>query len=333
MNIKKIIDSTYELIVKACLQKNITEKPKIILGFSGGPDSRFLLEVLALLHDEKKIDLIATHLDHEWRKESGQDLMWCQNVCEQKNIVFIGLRASDLVFNIKYNGSQEEIGRKLRRFLFNKVLQEQNAHFIALAHHAQDQQETFFMRLLRGATLQGLCCMKVIDGVYIRPLLHENKKDICVYLDKHKISYLYDKTNESDKYLRNRIRYHVLPALEKCDERFFQKFITTVESLQEEELFLQKLTIQEFNDIFTYERIGGWVGDVSAFCILDPVLQRRVILHWLIMQKVPFTPSSGFLHELCSFITSDRGGTHAVNTVWALCKKKRLFMLLLQKDA
>lgn len=333
MNIQKIIDTTYELIIKACQQKNIIEKPKIILGLSGGPDSRFLLEVLAILHNEKKIELVVTHLDHEWRKDSGQDLLWCQNVCEQKNIAFIGARASELACAIKYNGSQEEIGRILRRFLFKKVLQEHNAHFIALAHHAQDQQETFFMRLLRGSSLQGLCCMKMIDGVYIRPLLQENKKDICDYLNEQKITYLYDVTNESDKYLRNRIRNHVLPALELCDQRFTQKFETTIEHLQEEELFLQKLTLQEFKNIFTQEELYGWVGDVNKFCMLDLVLQRRVLLHWLIVQTVSFTPSAGFLHELLSFACSHRGGTHVVNQTWALCKKQnRLFILLLQKD-
>ena len=130
-----------------------------------------------------QIKIIATHLDHQWRAESWRDVEFCAQLCQNLEIEFIARKAEELNLEIKFNGSKEELGRKMRRALFAQILKEKNADFIALAHHLQDQQETFFLRLLRGSSLSGLCCMQEIDGNYIRPLLGIDKKDIFEYLD------------------------------------------------------------------------------------------------------------------------------------------------------
>ncbi len=73
----------------------------------------------------------------------------------------------------------EELGRTMRRQFLTKVAKEHSADYIALGHHAQDQQETFFIRLMRGASLPGLTAMRPRQGMYIRPLLQTNKKRYC----------------------------------------------------------------------------------------------------------------------------------------------------------
>jgi tRNA(Ile)-lysidine synthase len=307
---------------------NILRAPKIILGLSGGPDSVFLLHVLQQLQKNNVLTLVAVHLDHQWRQESWQDVEFCKQLCESLNVAFISRKASELNLSIKPNGSAEEIGRKMRRFLFAQVLKEKQADFIALAHHLQDQQETFFLRLLRGASLTGLSCMRVFDGLYIRPLLGVDKQDILEYLNSNKIKHLVDPTNISQDYLRNRIRLNVIPAIKQCDSRFDQKFQSTIEQLRAEDDFLKLLAEHEFNTVFVKQNADKYYqGSLKKIRTLHPIVAKRVILHWLIQEKVSFSLSSKYLHEILKFLRSERGGKHKVGHNWCIVKKQDHFWL------
>lgn len=341
------VEKTKDLINTAhCAQKSTNTT--VIVGLSGGPDSVFLLHILNQIRKQnQQIKLIATHLDHQWRTESWRDIEFCSDLCKNLGIEFVARKANELNFEVKFNGSKEELGRKMRRTLFNQVLKEKNADFIALAHHLQDQQETFFIRLLRGTSLNGLCCMKEIEGNYIRPLLGINKKDILEYLDSRHIEYLIDPTNVSPDYLRNRVRSNVIPAIEQCDKRFNNKFQSTLEQLKFEDDFLNTLTTQAFKDIFEHQinskselvklkkpltnsnpqpsNSNHWLGNLKKFKLLHPVLARRVVLHWLIQEQLAFNLSSNYLDEIIKFLISPSGGQHIVGQKWKICKKSNSF--------
>ena len=255
--------------IEKSIKDILKEKPKIVLGLSGGPDSVFLFHFLQKLAQENKIELIAAHLDHGWRKESAQDVKFCQDLCKAHNVQLFATHANDLSLDLKFDGSQEELGRKLRRHFFEKISKEQNANFIALAHHLQDQQETFFWRIIRGTSLTGLSCMKTVNDLYLRPLLNINKSEILDFLKTNKIKYLEDITNLSENYLRNRIRKYVLPAMQKSDDRFDQKFASTLKHLQEENDFLKRLTAIFFDQIFCKTKNGKIVGNRKIFNTID----------------------------------------------------------------
>ena len=125
----------------------------VVVGLSGGPDSVFLLH---LLSTKFNIDLIAAHLDHEWRPDSHKDVEFCRDLAKKYDVPFVTQEISELPISLKFDGSLEDVGRRARRFFFESICTSHNADLIAVAHHAQDQQETFFIRLLRGASLTGL---------------------------------------------------------------------------------------------------------------------------------------------------------------------------------
>lgn len=339
MFFQNIIQQTLNLIATATKRQSIATRPRIILGLSGGPDSLFLFHVLKDLHAQQKIELIAAHLDHGWRKESGDDVAFCQALCLKHNIPFVSAKADTLAIRIKPNGSQEEIGRKLRRFFLEQTCALHHGHLITLAHHQDDQQETFFMRLIRGTSLAGIHGMNEFEppsllatahqaAPYLRPLLSTSKKEILKFLDENKHLYLTDSTNESDSYLRNKIRKYVIPALQACDQRFDNNFAATVEKLKEEDEFLERLTQKTFHEIFLSDQSSGiYRGNLAKLQALDPVLQRRVILNWLITEQIPFTLSSGFINEIVRFLTSREGGQHALGTHWSLHKKQQMVWL------
>ena len=276
---------------------------RIIIGLSGGPDSLFLLHLLASMRKSHSLDLIAAYLDHEWRPESAQEVLFCHNICSNLSIPFISQKISELNTSLTLNGSKEEYARRARRFFLEQIKKEHKADLIALAHHAQDQQETFFIRLMRGTTATGLCAMKPKYGTYIRPLLETNKTDILSYLDLNKITYLIDPTNNSLDYLRNRVRHQVLPALQNCDSRFPSNFQRTISNLHDTEQFLEHLTQKIFAQITSYQQ-GNHMLNLSLFHEQKTYMQNRLLMHFLIQKQVPFTPTSSFLHEMLRFLLS-----------------------------
>jgi tRNA(Ile)-lysidine synthase len=312
--------------IENTIQHIITNKPTILLGLSGGPDSIFLFHFLKQLHTENKIELFCAHLDHGWRKTAIQDAQFCKQLCHTHNITCIITHANELPVNFKFNGSKEELGRKLRRYFFEKMAQKYNANYIALAHHQQDQQETFFFRIIRGTSLNGLSCMKLVDNKYLRPLLYISKEEILRYLKINNITYLTDHTNQSDDFLRNRIRKYVIPAIQKCDSRFNKKLESSINNLQQENVFLQTLTNQLFDTIFI-KKNNHFVGNVTNFLQLDLVMQKRLLITWLIKEKISFKASHGYLNELLKFLKSKQGGSHKIGSLSVLYKKQKQFWL------
>ena len=304
----------------------ISSGDRVILGLSGGPDSVLLLQFLAPLHKDGTISLIAAHLNHEWRDTAMRDEEFCKSLCAKLDIPFISKKLSDLPVAITYNGSKEEVARKARRFFFEQLAQEYNANKIALGHHAQDQQETFFIRLLRGTSLTGLVGMKPRDGIYIRPLLEQNKTDIVNYLNEQNIAYCIDETNESDAFLRNRIRKKILPAFLEVDARFNDSFSATLQRLHETENFLTEQTNNQFAQISKKEN-NTLLVDYQKLLSLHPVLRYRCIVQWLCAEQVPFSPSQAFFDELTRFLSNGKQ-QHQMHHAWKIKKTKNYAQIL-----
>lgn len=319
-NFKNLIEKVSLFISKNNL---LNQDDKILIGLSGGPDSVFLLHVLHDLKSVYNLTLIAAHLDHGWRENSHLDVNFCKEISEKLDIQFISWHASQIK-NLKKSGSKEDLGRQMRRKFFKQVSEEFNINKIALAHHQDDQIETFFIRLLRGAGISGLCSIRPKFQNFIRPLLSVTKKEIISCLEKMDITYLVDYTNVSDMYLRNRIRNYVIPSLEKVDSRFQNSCIHTIENLQETEIFLEKITEQIFKEISfeAFENEKKYLIDLKKFRALDNFLQKRILLYWLCLEKVQFTLTTSFLDEILRFLEKATGGEHYLHETWSIIKKK-----------
>lgn len=293
----------------------------IIIGLSGGPDSIFLLHVLASLQLSLDLKLVAAHLDHGWRADSSKDVLFCQEAAASLGVPFMSQKLSDLGTSWKFNGSLEEIGRKARRHFLGSVLKNYNAQSIALGHHAQDQQENFFIRLLRGTSLSGLAGMRPMNGFFIRPLLGISKETIVQYLRDRNIDYLEDPTNQSDNFLRNRIRQYLIPALKICDTRFEHSFNNTLNRLQSLDDHLEQETIKLLSE-FSICKYGKYGLNLKKIMTLPAVMQKRFILAWLCKEKVEFPIQDSFLEEIIRFFHSPHGGMHQIHHTWSIGKKQ-----------
>ncbi|MGC2310488.1 MAG: tRNA lysidine(34) synthetase TilS [Candidatus Babeliaceae bacterium] len=319
-----IVTYIHALILK---QNLITPHSTIIVGLSGGPDSVFLLHVLNKLKQELKLTLIAAHVDHGWRTESAEDAQFCKTLAEQLEIPCIIAHAQDIMLIKKANGSKEELGRLLRRQFFEELATKYNAQHIALAHHQDDQAETFFVRLLRGSGLTGLAGMHVCERLYIRPLLYITKQEILAYLHENNIPYRIDHTNTDQTFLRNKIRHTVIPALKNCDARFEKSFVRTHAHLQQAADFIEQqaqiaLENCTLKNSENEKSIENRQLIIEKFNTLHPFLQHKVLELWLCEHKIPFTPSQALFAEIMRFLDNKKGASHNLFNDWQLVKNK-----------
>jgi len=304
------------------ISKYIPHNATLIVGFSGGPDSVSLVKLLSDLQQSHNLRIIAAHLDHQWRENSGQDATWCANFCKQyPNITFISKTASQLNITIKPNGSKEETGRQLRRHFFAQCIEQYQADYIVLAHHQDDQIETFFIRLARGSSVAGLGAMRMQDNLYLRPLLHTTKQDILNYLAEHNVSYLTDPTNTDEVFLRNRIRKNLIPVLDSIDSRLQKNIISCIDHMQNTDDFLQLITKQKIDELATPRGLH-----LLSFLSLHEILQQRIILTLLIATGKPCTPSKALFNETLRFLRSGKHNQHQILTSVSIIKNKSHFL-------
>lgn len=186
---------------------------RIVVGFSGGADSVCLLHCLNTLKGKLGFQLEAVHVNHGIRGgEAKRDEEFCVLFCKEHNIPFKTF-SFDCVYEAQQNKeSLEECGRRIRYQVFRNEADELTK--IATAHNANDNAETLFFNLTRGASLKGACGIPPIRENIIRPLIYCSRSEIEGYCDENSLSYVVDSTNLQDEYARNKIRHNVIPVLE-----------------------------------------------------------------------------------------------------------------------
>ena len=296
---------------------------KIIVGLSGGPDSVYLLHKLVAYARNRNCTIVAAHLDHQWQESSQIAAQLCQTICNDMQVQLVTKKLSELKFEPKWNGSKEELGRNARRFFLESLAHEINATAIALAHHQQDQQETFFIRLFRGSSLTGLVGIVPTDGLYIRPMLHLTKQQILQFLHTNNIAYYTDQTNTSDIYLRNRIRNHVIPSCIAADSRFEKNLSSTMQQLAKTNDFITKISQTTLSQIRCGKNINR-----DVFLTLHAVLQEKILLLLLIEHDIIFTPSQKFFAEIIRFLKTAKSSTHTINQHCTIQTTKKDFTFI-----
>lgn len=246
------LQSVSEFIAKNEL---IDTQDKVVVGFSGGPDSVALLYCL----NELGYDCIAVHIDHSLRGcESDGDAEFAQTFCNDRGIPFKMFK-----FDCKRYAKEEALGveeaaRNKRYEVFDAVADEFIAQgknvCIAVAQNQNDQVETLIMRLIRGTGIEGLCGIDVkrknrTGASIVRPILNKSREDIMAFLEEENIPYRLDSSNFEPDYFRNRVRLALAsideskPFGDKIDSKFIEKsMLRLCENAKADSLFLKELT-------------------------------------------------------------------------------------------
>lgn len=211
------------------IQKNnlILPKEKIMVAVSGGADSVALLNILLKLKDELNCEISVCHFNHLLRgKASDRDETFVKEICKEKKLECVVGRAERAG---QYKS--EDKAREARYLFFEKILEEGRADKVALAHQQNDSAETVLLRLIRGTGLRGLRSIPASRQKFIRPLLNISRTEIEQYLSAERIAYCTDETNADTKFLRNKIRLEVLPALKRLNPNITATLAETARSI------------------------------------------------------------------------------------------------------
>jgi tRNA(Ile)-lysidine synthase len=196
--------------------KLINREDKLLIGFSGGPDSVFLLHLLNKFSSKLKIELHAIHINHGLRgKDADEDEEFCRAFTRRLNIDFVSVKKNVRLYSRKNRYSLEEAGRILRYKEFSRILKSKKLDKIATAHNAGDNTETVLLNLIKGTGIDGISGIPPKRENIIRPVLCFNREEILFYLKKHKILFRTDKTNEETEYERNYLRHKVIPLIKE----------------------------------------------------------------------------------------------------------------------
>ena len=232
----------------------IEEGDRVVAGVSGGADSVCLLFMLCALRERMKFQILVCHVNHGLRgAEADSDEKYVEELCGKLGVPCRIFRENVELTARKRKQSLEEAGRMVRREAFEAMCREYGGTKIATAHHQDDNAETMLLNLARGTGLNGLCGIRPVRERWIRPLLCLGRAEIEKWLESRKIGFCRDATNEEDEYTRNRIRHHIIPALEQ------QVNMGTVRHLNE-----LSAQLQEVWDFIREQTMGAWDACVSV---------------------------------------------------------------------
>lgn len=212
-----------------------TPKQSILLAVSGGIDSIVLFDLLL----KNKSNFEVAHCNFGLRgKESDEDEIFVRKLCAKNKIAFHTKKFNTELYAKRKGVSIQMAARDLRYTWFEKLRTDNKIDLIATAHHKTDVVETILINLLRGTGLAGLHGISEKKDALVRPLLFATRKQIETYCKKHSLTFREDSSNQTDDYLRNKLRHWVLPMLEKINPEFENSFSETAKKLSDIEKIL-----------------------------------------------------------------------------------------------
>jgi len=250
----------------------------VLVALSGGLDSVALLSLLLEIRDEYELRIFAAHLNHRLRgEESEGDARWVERLCKGLYIPCRIGQEEVRSFCRERRIGLEEGARALRYRFLQRAASDFGAERIATGHTQDDQAETVLMRLLRGAGPTGLCGIRPIRGQIIRPLIEVRRGDLRNWLKERGGSFREDSSNRDLRYMRNRIRWRLLPQLNAYNPRITEALARSGMILWEQAEYLLKLA----KGILEKVAHRGWGGeiilDLESLFVYDMVI-RQVVL-------------------------------------------------------
>ena len=241
-NTGKMKKKAEELKKSGLIKKN----EKILIAFSGGPDSVFLYNLLNFLKEEYLLEISLVYINHNLLKDVEDDLKFVKNFSEENDVPLYVESVDVRKYATENKKSIELSARELRYEAVEKVLQNINYDKVATGHNLDDNIETFIFRLLRGTSLKGLKGIPDKRENIIRPILQFEKKEILNCLQKNKKNYIIDYTNNENDYTRNYIRNEIFPLFVNINPNFRNKINELINEINDRKICNDNILMEKF---------------------------------------------------------------------------------------
>ncbi|RZA20606.1 MAG: tRNA lysidine(34) synthetase TilS [Lysobacteraceae bacterium] len=260
----------------------------VLLGYSGGLDSSVLLHLLANDADARRNGLRALHVHHGLHADADRWVAHCERECASLGIPLQVVRvAVDLEAGLGTEGA----ARAARHRAFAEALD--SDQILALAHHRDDQAETFLLRALRGSGVDGLASMRHwrahARGWLWRPLLDRPRDDLLAYARRHGLNWIDDPGNANPGFDRNFLRHEVMPLLRR-------RWPHATDNLaRSAALGAQATGLLEAEDVaaLAAAQCADDLLDVDALQAVPRERRARVLRRWIDRLGLPPMPGNG----------------------------------------
>lgn len=257
-------------------QAELAEGSVLLLAVSGGVDSVVLLDLMSRAVAGFGLKLQVLHLDHQLRSESSGDAAFVYKLCAKLDIPCHTETVDVARLAKESRMSLETAGRVARREALLRWAEDHCCARIVLAHHQDDQAETFLQRLMRGSGISGLQGMSSLSGLWWRPLLGFSRKKILAHAEQRKLTWVEDSSNSDIGFLRNRIRHQLLPKLREYNPQITQRLTSLIRQFQLEEDFWQRHMASVWPKLLLSSNDGLRL-DRQTFLECHPALQMRLL--------------------------------------------------------
>ena len=295
---------------------NTTQVKRVVIAYSGGVDSTVLLHAAADAQLDQPI--VAIHVNHQLSAFAKQWQSHAEEACQRLGVPFI----SQTVEVDSQNGGLEQAARQARYSVFNAFLQD--GDLLLTAHHQQDQAETFFLRLLRGAGVLGLAGMAPLrrhgQAWLGRPFLSLEKSELEAYAKAKKLTWVEDESNHSVQFDRNYLRLKVLPGLFKRWPSVFTQVRRSTELLAQAQGLL---TLYAQEDLQLCDPQAERLGHSLLIkpCLNWPDARRNQVLRTWLSQLGYRPPPQNQWHELGLLLNAEQDRSPCLK--WQDCEIRR----------
>ncbi|MCH5325059.1 MAG: tRNA lysidine(34) synthetase TilS [Eubacterium sp.] len=290
----------------------------VIAAVSGGADSVALLLALYEAKDEFGFTLKACHINHCLRgEESDRDERFVRTLCKRLDLPLY-VRKVKVGRLVRQHESIEECARRVRYEFFDEL----NALYgglTATAHTASDNAETVLINMLRGTALTGICGIPAVRDNIIRPLIGCTREQTERFCAEMLTGYVHDSTNDSDDYVRNRIRHRIIPELKAINPSFESAVARLCESVTHDDEYLESAAVAAKMDCVLDDGYS-----VKKLAVLPESVLRRVAA--MIMRENDIKVNARALGDVIKIIKAGQGKTNPQQYKFVRIRRKKLFV-------
>ncbi|PIQ42611.1 MAG: tRNA lysidine(34) synthetase TilS [Gammaproteobacteria bacterium CG11_big_fil_rev_8_21_14_0_20_46_22] len=291
-------------------------RASLLVALSGGVDSVVLLSALSALRSRfPQLSLSAVHVHHGLQADADDWQSFCEALCKTLKV---SLYAERVEITRAGGESLEACARKARYQVFERCLKKDQ--ILCLAHHQNDQVETFLLQALRGAGLAGLASMAnrqiFAQGELIRPLLQVSREAIISYARDEGLTYCHDASNDDERFRRNALRHRVMPALADIQPGALVNLSRAVSHVQE-----AKVLLDEYAESLLITLACDQGLNIERLKRLSDKQQALVIRYWLSRARVPM-PTQAIMRRILADVLGAKPGAKPV-VEWANAKLTR----------